>query len=79
MEKRKVINMGAGEYQLLKLGHNYGEKRSMKSLVYAIDNEVFDFEISEDIKNEIKNYRKQISKRTERYFQKNRLENNLKN
>ncbi|MCK9595651.1 hypothetical protein M0R19_00500 [Candidatus Pacearchaeota archaeon] len=87
MEKRKVINMGGGEYQLLKpktndnhpCYHDFGEKKSIKAIVYMIDNKVFDLELSEGIQSEIRNYRENLVKKKQRYFQKNGLENNLKN
>lgn len=86
-EKRKVINMGGGEYRLLKpktnesnpIWYNRGEKKSLKSIAYLVENNIFDFEISEDIRKEIEDYKEKSARRIEKYSRKNGLENNLKN
>ena len=87
-QKRKIVSMGGGEYQILKPKtndnhpnyYNYGTKKSLKAIVSLIDREIFDLDISEFILEEIKDYKKESYERHKKYLlNKLRLENNLKN
>lgn len=66
MERRKIVYQD-GSYQLLKPRddgtnrfHNYGKRKSLKAIVYLIDNGNFDIDISK-VKRDIDEYRIRIS------------------
>lgn len=83
MEKRKVKRIN-GEYQILKLRNdkypgvicwnNYGKSKSLKAIVDLLDSGRFELEISENIKEEINEYRKEQARRSRIYFYKKGLE-----
>ena len=80
-EKRKIVFQG-GCYQILKPrndGENIswysnGKKTTLKAINDLMNKNVFDFEVSNEIMNDLKRYKKNSGRRVKRYFAKKTLE-----
>lgn len=77
MERRRVVYQD-GSYQFLKPKdngnwHEYGERKTLKAIVDAIENERYDLEISSDVEEKVERYRTEQEEKRRRYFLKNNL------
>ncbi len=80
MEKRKIIWIAEGEYELLKPRpnkngwHDYGKRKSMKAISDLLTKGGFELYMDETIVFEVSMYRKKQAKESRKYFSKNKLE-----
>ncbi|MCX6747019.1 MAG: hypothetical protein NTU63_02695 [Candidatus Pacearchaeota archaeon] len=81
MERRKIVKIFEGRYQLLKPTDSklsgwfkYGENKSTKAIVDLFNSGRFDLEMSGDIKNDIEQYEIRQAKRVGEHYSKKTLE-----